>query len=725
MNLLILTRAAIALSAALIALPAVTADTLPIVSHRLEVEIDPSRGELKASDNIRLPVPAGAIEFSLHRQLQAKLAGPGRLSQLRTQGHLSHYRASFETPTDLLSLHYHGTIRHGLQSLQEGMGRSREQSLGTIGEAGVFLTGFTGWYPRIAETLESFTLSVSLPVGWSAVSQGRGPIEGNAKLGATATTQVEWRESHPQDEIYLIAAPFWFYQQQAGGVALQAWLRNEDPALAERYLTAARTYLARYSALIGDYPYAKFALVENFWETGYGMPSFTLLGPRVLRLPFILHSSFPHEILHNWWGNGVFVDWDSGNWSEGLTAYLADHLNQALEGRGSDYRHDQLKAYADYVRKGDDMALADFRARHSPASQAIGYGKSLMVFHMLRLQLGDAVFIDGLRRLYAEHRFRAASWQDLASAFEHVSGQNLSGFFAAWVQRPGAPQLSLEQVQSQPEADGHYLISGLVGQTQSEALFPLRVPVVLHDIRGDENVLWLNFNEQRQQPFAFRIAQPPLRLAVDPLYDSFRALEPGATPVSLSSLFGAPQGTFILPSKATPKQLQAYQQLADSWQRGQAGWRILQDADMNELPEGAVWLLGWENRFVPAINQAARDFSIDPTHQRIRLLGKTYQDSIPVLTQQFNAASKRAQAVGWLAVNDPLAVSGLARKLPHYGRYGYLIFSGTEPDNQLKGQWSVHDSPLIHWFREPTTTTLAPVNRRSLLEAIPNARPAP
>ena len=68
-------------------------------------------------------------------------------------------------------------------------------------------------------------------------------------------------------------------------------------------------YLEMYRQLIGPYPFAKFALVENFWETGYGMPSFTLLGPQVIRFPFILHSSYPHEILHNWWGNSVFVDW--------------------------------------------------------------------------------------------------------------------------------------------------------------------------------------------------------------------------------------------------------------------------------------------------------------------------------------------------------------------------------------------------------------------------------
>ena len=106
-----------------------------------------------------------------------------------------------------------------------------------------------------------------------------------------------------------------------------------------------------YRGLIGPYPYTKFAMVENFWETGYGMPSFTLLGPSVLRFPFILTSSYPHEILHNWWGNSVFVDYASGNWCEGLTAYLADHLIQEQRGTGATYRRNTLQKYRDYVRR--------------------------------------------------------------------------------------------------------------------------------------------------------------------------------------------------------------------------------------------------------------------------------------------------------------------------------------------------------------------------------------
>ena len=126
--------------------------------------------------------------------------------------------------------------------------------------------------------------------------------------------------------MHLIAADFTEYSVQSDDVEVMAYLRTPDSNLATKYMDATERYLQLYEHMLGEYPYSKFALIENFWETGYGMPSFTLLGEQIIRFPFILESSYPHEILHNWWGNGVYLDYGSGNWSEGLTAYLADHL---------------------------------------------------------------------------------------------------------------------------------------------------------------------------------------------------------------------------------------------------------------------------------------------------------------------------------------------------------------------------------------------------------------
>jgi hypothetical protein len=187
-------------------------------------------------------------------------------------------------------------------------------------------------------------LEVQGPDGWQLVSPGSGSAR-------DASGQARWRSTTPVDELHIVGGALTRYSRQAGAVSAEVFLRQPDAALAAKYLEATARNLEMYRTLIGPYPYEKFALVENFWETGYGMPSFTLLGSQIIRFPFILTSSYPHEILHNWWGNGVFVDYASGNWCEGLTAYLADHLYKEQQGQGAEYRRDTLKKYRDFVAR--------------------------------------------------------------------------------------------------------------------------------------------------------------------------------------------------------------------------------------------------------------------------------------------------------------------------------------------------------------------------------------
>ena len=154
----------------------------------------------------------------------------------------------------------------------------------------------------------TFNLQVELPRHWDAVSQG----ERIQHIKNEDKTLVQWESPEPQDEIFLVASRFTEYLRHTGKVTSMVFLRTPDEDLANKYLEATSRYIAMYDKLIGPYPYKKFALVENFWETGFGMPSFTLLGPTVIRLPFIINSSYPHEILHNWWGNSVFPEYSQG-----------------------------------------------------------------------------------------------------------------------------------------------------------------------------------------------------------------------------------------------------------------------------------------------------------------------------------------------------------------------------------------------------------------------------
>ncbi len=263
---------------------------------------------------------------------------------------------------------------------------------------------------------------------WSSVSQGAR----KQNEDRDGKHYDQWSAPTPTEEIYVIGAEFTQYELPIGNVTAMAYLRTPDDAMANKYLTTTAQYMEMYRQMLGPYPYTKFALVENFWETGYGMPSFTLLGSQIIRFPFILHSSYPHELLHNWWGNSVYIDFDTGNWAEGLTAYMADHLVAEQRGTGAEYRRSTLQRYTSYVDASTDFPLRDFVGRTDGPTEAVGYGKTSMVFDMLREQVGDENFVRSFQRFYRNNKYAVGTWDDIRTAFEDTTDKDLKPFFEQW-----------------------------------------------------------------------------------------------------------------------------------------------------------------------------------------------------------------------------------------------------------------------------------------------------
>jgi aminopeptidase N len=63
---------------------------------------------------------------------------------------------------------------------------------------------------------------------------------------------------------------------------------------------------------------------------------------------------------------------------------------------------------------------------------------------MLRRELGDAVFFEGVGRYLKRHAFGIVETNDLMRALEEGSGRSLERFFDHWVYRPGHPELTVK-----------------------------------------------------------------------------------------------------------------------------------------------------------------------------------------------------------------------------------------------------------------------------------------
>jgi hypothetical protein len=670
----------------------------PVVHHDLAVTLDPASHRLKVRDRIRIPgaLVSAPLTIALNADLAVRTTSGGlRLvpTRSRVQGSdpgldrddhdpASHvpvniYRVEGAVAGQELTgeLEYDGVVNYVVREPGAEYARAFSQSPGLIEERGVYLAGSTHWVPQVGEALITYTLAVELPAGWKSVSEGERTSSGAPE---------RWLVATPTEEAHLIAAPFTEYSKDAGAVRAMAFLRTPDQALADRYLDATAQYLEMYRGLLGPYPYSKFALVENFWETGYGMPSFTLLGEQVIRFPFILTSSYPHELLHNWWGNGVFVDPASGNWCEGLTAYLADHLFAEQRGQGADHRRAILQKVTDFVTAENDFPLSRFVSRYNAVTEAVGYGKTAMFFNMLREKVGDAQFIKALQAFYRDNLFREASFDDIRGSFEAVTGRDLRPFFDQWVRQVGTPELKLDRV----AGDGRRVDIAL-SQVQPGRLFALDVPVIIETDNGVETRTISMPSDRARVDVSFDLKGAPQRVEIDPQFQVYRRLSPFEIPPALSKAFGSKKVLIVMSAQSAS----VYAGLAKGWSRD--GVDTVMDSELAALPaDRAVWLLGSDNKFAPVVEEALKSYGASLDANGLRTSSATYEATGRSLVAVARHPGNADSVVIYVSASSAAAANALASKLPHYGKYSWLVFAGDAATNEATGEWPIGDTPL-------------------------------
>ena len=234
-------------------------------------------------------------------------------------------------------------------------------------------------------------------------------------------------------------------------------------------------------------------------------------------------------------------------------------------------------------RRARDFPVREFRARHGEVTQAVGYDKVLMTFHMLRQRMGDERFVAGLRRLWADQRFRAATFADVARAMSAAAGEDVAPWLAQWLDRPGAPAIRLESA-----VDGarrRACSSSRCRRRRTGAPYDVDVPVAVTVEGAREAVRRTVRLSERRQRFSLELPARPVRVDVDPEHDVFRRLDPAELPPSMSGAFGASEALLVLPSAApASRSRSAYAAVAERW-RG-PGRQVVTDAQLERIPRG-------------------------------------------------------------------------------------------------------------------------------------------
>ena len=658
--------------------------------HDLSVTLIPSAGRLSGVDLIVLnSCTPGRVSIGLNPRIRVKslrVNGTSRTPLFTPRGPaLTLTEAECETPVEL-TVRYEGDFQDDAPVQPVNTDNPGYGVSGTISPRGTLLLGGAGWYPAIGDALETVRLKVKAPAGISAVTAGRS-VGIESEDGQTVSI---WQIDAPAGRLALSAGPYVLTSSHAGTVPISTYFLSDDRHLADTYLKATKGYLSLYENMFGPYAFPKFAVVENFFPTGYGFPSYTLIGGRVLRLPFIVRTSLGHEIAHCWWGNGVHTDPSDGNWSEGLTSYVAEHLYQERISpqAARDYRRQLLRSYANLVPPEDDFPLRRFTHRYSPLTAAIGYDKGAMVFHMLRQTIGERAFQDGLRRLYATYLHRSAGWNDLQTTFESTWGGDLTFFFQQWVDRSGAPTLWLEGIQTEAVSADTYRVQGIL--RQKAPYYRLEVPLALSsDV--SEATARVAIDDQAV-PFQLTVRGKPHRLEADPHTDVFRRLSEEEIPATINALKRpAPLVVVVASEAVSDADRQTAQTLARALGRSELVLQPAENFDIGAAGDTDVVFLG--STAHSSIRELMQDAVVLQPGEFV-VKGKTFDARHASFFGVWRHPRSRDRVIAFLSRGPEAYQPTIARKIPHYGRYSYLVFE--DDTNRMKGIWPAASSPLIH-----------------------------
>jgi hypothetical protein len=505
-----------------------------------------------------------------------------------------------------------------------------------------------GWHAGLAAGAFTYDVTVDVPAGQRAVVPGRLVEEHEAGGRTIARFQFD----KPARELTVFAGPYVVGETMHGRLRLRTYFPREQEHLGERYRRQVARYIDGFSETIGAYPHSEFHVVASPLPVGLGFPTLTYVSRQILHLPFMQERSLAHEVLHAWWGLAVAVDYARGNWSEALTTFMADYAQAETAGASAarEMRRRWLSDFA-VLPGAQDQPVTTFVARGHAASQMIGYNKGAMLFLMLRDEIGVGAFEAGIRRFWREQQFKVAAWSDLQAAFEAEAKRPLAEFFRQWLDRTGAPQLTLRGAERTPDGAVKFTL------TQSAPAYRLAVPVVIETADGVErHIVRLDATEEH---FVLRPAASASALRIDPDYRLFRRLPLAEVAPIIRSLIVAPNAVTVTAS-LQPEVAGAARAIAARVL--EAGY---QSSELEQaMAANAPLLIVGTPREVTAVLARA---GLPSRPQQlgdggtVRVWTARYGSDIPLLVVE---------------AHDAEALRQSAAAIRHYGAYSYLVFEG-------------------------------------------------
>jgi tetratricopeptide (TPR) repeat protein len=497
---------------------------IDILHYRINAELIPDSHALKATAalTIKLLKQTQSAVLEINGSLSiSDIKGPDgktslqfiqdKVSELNVKINLGQlYPAGSEVT---LTFEYSGQM-----ATPEG-GPIPDKRLAYIGPEGAYLFYAARWFPFHGYAADRATCEITLtvPGNWLVAGHSDAPVApAQTRDGRKSFTFVQ-RE--PALIGSFAAGQFIARSITSGGIQVDMFAFPGSEGRLEEFAREIAQILQFYNARFGQYAFgSRYVVAEVDDETleSYSGAGIAFLSHKVLasqkELPV---TDLAREVAFQWWGQAVGLKRFDDTWlSQGLAQYSAVLYRESQQSPAEfQSTLSEMLELALAFEQEAPIARAPAQINdQSPAFRSIIFYKGAYIYHMLRGTIGDEKFFKLMREYYSAFRGKNAGISDFEELANKISGTNLRGFFALWVESTGAPEFRVDYTILRTK-EGKFKVRGTVRQNIDSFQGP--VDLKLEAEGGREQRLTIQM-KGTSADFEISSENRPLEVILDP-----------------------------------------------------------------------------------------------------------------------------------------------------------------------------------------------------------------
>lgn len=405
----------------------VFASELDVLHYDATIEPDIAAKTIKGTVVIKFTSAGDQVEFDCGELvIDAVRAANGPLKFAVKDRRL---RIELPKRTRQVTIDYHGAPQRGIRFFPD---RNQVHTIFSTSQ----------WMVCVDDPADKATLTMKLvlPVSLTAVANGRF-ISQRDVPGAKRVSQ--WRQTNaiPTYIFGFAVGPFRRVTEKKGGVEFRYLATDYSDDEVRRIFRDTPAMLDFFQDKAGvKYHGPTYTQVLAAGTVEQEMDTFTALkesyGKQVLKDEQDQWLG-AHEFAHQWWGNMVTCrDWNHFWLNEGIATFMAAAYLEHRFGREVYLRNiESYRANYEKVKaagKDKSLVFPDW-LRPTREDRILVYDKGAYVMHLLREEMGERAFWNGLRLFTRRHFGKSVVTSDFTGAMEESTVKSLQPFFAKWV----------------------------------------------------------------------------------------------------------------------------------------------------------------------------------------------------------------------------------------------------------------------------------------------------